>query len=74
MLTDQQVLDLAIKHEKTAGNASASVCLYDAKGLMERGMGDHARSRALRSLAHSVGIFHRDYERALHGEKEYQNG
>jgi hypothetical protein len=44
--------------------SSARLCLADAIELQERGMLDYARTRALKSLCYSVGIFHPDYRKA----------
>jgi hypothetical protein len=44
--------------------SSARLCLRDAVNLQERGLLEDAKSRALKSLKYSVGIYHPDYQRA----------
>lgn len=56
----EQILKIAEKFSDM--NASAAVCLQDAKHLAERGLNEYAKKRALASLGHSVGIFHSDYQ------------
>lgn len=61
------VIILARKHSANEGVAmrsSALLCLADAIKLMEAGEYAFARTRALKSLAYSVGILHPDYTRA----------
>jgi hypothetical protein len=64
-MTTVKVLVLACSH---IGNgdmvSSAKLCLQDAILLLDEGDLAHARKRALRSLAYSVGILHQDYARA----------
>lgn len=55
---------LARKHLGTGVmDSSARLCLSDAIQLRERGFWDYAQKRALKSLAYSVGVFHKDYKR-----------
>lgn len=44
--------------------ASARVCLTDAVGAHDSGDYPAAALRAVKSLAYSVGIYHRDYKAA----------
>ena len=44
--------------------SSAALCLEDAEACYTAGDMKHAYQRALRSLSHSVGIFHPDYTEA----------
>lgn len=44
--------------------SSARLCLADAVALYDAGFLTEAKARALKSLAYSVGTFHRDYVRA----------
>lgn len=62
-MNTQEIIALARRH-MTTGNftdASAQICYIDALHLMERGLEDFARRRALKSLEHSIGILHPDY-------------
>lgn len=65
-LTTLEVLALA--EQNLAANlghvSSARVCYHDAQHLYAIGDDDAARTRALRSLSYSVGVFHSDYEKA----------
>ena len=63
METLTAIMALAEKHQDK--NASAAVCLQDAKSCKERGLHTYAREQALKSLLHSVGGFHPDYQKAL---------
>jgi hypothetical protein len=45
---------------------SAALCLDDARSLLARGDLEHARERALNSLAYSVGILSLAYREAYH--------
>lgn len=68
MMTINALLILARKHLGTgAMDSSARLCLCDAIQLMDRDEPDYdaAWERALRSLAYSVGIWHKDYRRAV---------
>ena len=56
----QQVIAIAEKY--SSYNDSAKLCLRDAKWCLDKGDYVHAKSRALKSLAHSVGVFHEDYK------------
>jgi hypothetical protein len=65
MLTVEQVIAIAEGHiGEGAMVGSAKLALADAKRLLERGEIDAAYTRALVSLAYSVGAFHSDYIRA----------
>ena len=55
------VIILARKHLE---GDSARLCLADAVKLYNAGDYPTARTRALKSLAYSVGVFHKDYKRA----------
>lgn len=53
---------IALATTHVNGNASAQLCLDDAKSLVEKGFNDRfVLARCLASLTHSVGIFHPDY-------------
>lgn len=59
------VLVIARKHlGKGVMDSSARLCLEDAIQLVEAGNFEAARTRALKSIAYSVGIFHDDYIQA----------
>ena len=58
-----KVLMLARKH--LGQNSSARSCMADAINALNTGDLDLATRWALRSLAHSVGIFHADYVTAF---------
>jgi len=60
----EQVLILARKHLGGDMESSARLCLADAVALYDKGEFTYARSRAVKSLAYSVGIFHPVYKRA----------
>lgn len=55
---------LARKHLGCGNEASARQCLADAVRLKDEWLHVYAYSRALQSLVHSVGMYHRDYEAA----------
>lgn len=59
-----QIISLARRYLGTANESSARICLADAIKLQNAGDIASARSRALKSLQYSVGIFHSDYQRA----------
>lgn len=59
-----QILVLARKNLGGAMESSARLCLADAVRLSDQGDFEYAKARALKSLAYSVGVFHRDYQRA----------
>lgn len=64
-MTTNQVIILARKHiGKGEMDSSARLCLKDAVDLVEAGNLDDAKTRAVKSLAYSVGIMHADYQRA----------
>jgi hypothetical protein len=48
-----------------SGNSSAKLAHRDSVACFARGDFHHARLRALDSLAHSVGIMHRSYIKAV---------
>ena len=73
MKTAQQVIQIARKHviddrsgrEWSPCPSSAEVCLGDAIACYDGGDYEHARQRALKSIAYSVGVFHSDYKKAV---------
>jgi hypothetical protein len=66
MNTDKIII-LARRHLTGAiSESSARICLADAIALMDSGETDFARLRAIKSLKYSVGIFHKDFQRAIH--------
>jgi hypothetical protein len=65
-MTTDKVMALARKHlGKGLMDASARVCLADANHLYDRGFLDYAKKRALESLKYSIGILHKDYQKAI---------
>lgn len=65
MNTDKIII-LARKHiGKGKMVSSAELCLSDAIDLYDSGNFPHAKQRALKSLAYSVGVFHQDYKKVL---------
>lgn len=60
-MTINKVLILARKY---ANCDSSRLCLADAIKLNSNGHLIAAKQRALKSLSHSIGIFHKDYVRA----------
>ena len=61
-MNTQKAITLARKHlGQGQMESSARLCLADAIALNDEGNLCAAQSRALRSLAYSVGIFHPDY-------------
>lgn len=58
-----KTLALARKHLTEASNGSDRFCMYEAIKAQDRGDLDAAKMWAIKSLAHSVGIFHNDYRR-----------
>jgi len=59
------VIRLARKHLGSgAMESSARLCLSDAINLYEQGDYASAKTRALKSLCYSVGMFHEDYAKA----------
>jgi hypothetical protein len=65
VMTTAKVLALACQHlGEGAMVSSAKICLQDAILLLAEDDLAHARKRALRSLAYSVGVLHQDYQRA----------
>jgi hypothetical protein len=64
-MTVLQILALARKHLGAGSmESSARLCLADAVALADAGDLGAAKSRALRSLQFSVGMFHADFIRA----------
>ena len=64
-MNTKQVIELARKHIPTAiQEGSARVCLEDAVKLYDAGDLINAKIRAVKSLGYSIGVFHRDYQRA----------
>lgn len=49
---------------KNLSNESSRLCMEDAVNLYDAGDYEHARSRALASMLHSVGVFSPDYRAA----------
>lgn len=67
-MTAQQAIQIARKHfiamNGKEGSDSALLCLSDAIALQEKGESPvFVKGRAVKSLAYSVGAFHRDYKR-----------
>jgi hypothetical protein len=63
-MTTSQILSLARKNLGGAMESSARLCLSDAVSLADSGDLKAAKARALKSLAYSVGVFHKDYQKA----------
>jgi hypothetical protein len=64
-MTLSNIFILAVKHlGKGDMESSARLCLADARRLEEADDYDGARTRALKSLAYSVGRAHPDYIKA----------
>ena len=64
-MNNDKILILARKHLGAGSmESSARACLADAIAAVERDDYDAARMWALRSIAYSVGIGHRDYAAA----------
>ncbi len=57
------IITLAATHQ--ANSSSAQYSLRDAMNQQALGNADAARMWAIRSLAHSVGIFSTDYQKAM---------
>ena len=60
-----RVMEIAAIKVAATKDSSAKLCHRDAVSCFARGDFYHARMRALDSLAHSVGICHRSYIKAL---------
>lgn len=58
-----EIIDLASRRvmDGCTLNSSAALCLDDAIALLTAGNLNAARTRALKSLEYSVGVFHADY-------------
>lgn len=68
-MNTSDILSLARKHLGSgAMDSSARLCLADAVRLADAGDYASARSRAIKSLAYSVGVFHADYVAASDGK------
>lgn len=63
-MNTNDVIALARKNLGGEMQSSAKLCLSDAEELQRRGDDDAAKTRAIKSLAYSVGIFHPDYAAA----------
>jgi len=64
-MNTHKIIIIARKHlGKGEMVSSAEVCLSDAINLYDSGELDVAKTRALKSIAYSVGVFHQDYKRA----------
>lgn len=69
-MTTEEIVELAKKHvdrlfDSGADCQSALTCLHDAFYALRHGNPALAKLKAVKSLAHSVGIFHEDYQRAI---------
>jgi hypothetical protein len=62
----EDTIQLAGKHASDNADGSDRFCLLQATKLQDEGRVELARTWALRSLAHSIGIFHPDYKQAFH--------
>lgn len=64
------ILDLARKHVAATPEheGSARLCLSGAIDMYDAGFWEDARANALLSLSYSIGVTHRDYQRAAKGE------
>jgi hypothetical protein len=62
MASTTSILSVAAVHADA--NGSAALCLTEARERLAEGREDLARQWALRSLSHSVGMFHADYQRS----------
>ena len=60
----QVLIVLARKHCDEGSAPSARACLADAVGQNDAGNDAGARMWAIKSLAHSLGVFHPEYKRA----------
>ena len=60
----EQVIRLARFRIGGQMESSARICLADAVSLYDNGEHEKARARAIKSLAYSVGVFHKDYRSA----------
>lgn len=60
----KQAIVLASKHCHPMDGSSAWLCLGDAIACFNSSRYEGAYKRALDSLAHSVGVYHRDYFQA----------
>lgn len=62
-MNTQDTIKRARRHvsDNPQNEDSARICLADAVSCYDSGDLDGANRRALKSLAYSVGIFHKDY-------------
>ncbi len=66
-MTLDKIIILARKHVVWAEcemRSSAELCLQDAMALQSKGDYENAKTRALKSLAYTVGVLHPDYRKA----------
>lgn len=63
-MNTKEVIALARKNLGGQMESSARLCLQDAVNLADKGDLIYAKARALDSLKYSVGMFHKDYQRA----------
>jgi hypothetical protein len=66
MNTNKAII-LARKHLHNGAEmaSSAEICLADSIEQYDEGNFDAAKMWAVKSLAYSVGVFHKDYQRAV---------
>ena len=66
-MNTQQAIALARSHvaDRPENESSARFCLRDAVNAFDRGDLDAARMWAVKSLMYSVGLFHKDCQRAI---------
>ena len=65
-LATDMIIHIALTHAGRTQDPNASLCVKDAWALHasdDPRDDQHARRRALTSLAYSVGVFHPDYQR-----------
>lgn len=58
-------ISLAGKHTMPTTGTISGISLHDAIACRDRGRTEDAYNRALTSLRYSVGVWHRDYVKAL---------
>jgi len=66
-MTTLKIIRLARQHvaNDAATESSARLCLSDALACYDAGDLESAVQRAIKSLAYSIGVFHRDYQRTV---------
>jgi hypothetical protein len=68
-MNTNDILILAHNHLRSASPdrmiSSAALCLSDAMALYKAGKVRHAKERAIKSLAYTVGVLHPSYRRAI---------